>query len=166
MRRTPRPILLVLLALLAIGCASSQTAAPGTEVTVYRRLFLTMPSHSAGFEIHPAPDSSMDPGSSRVSSEEAVHRAYEALRYELIGAGFDVVPRDHDADAVLELTMGGIGDRGDAERAFVVVRDGASGRILLVFRANAREEARSVEEIMARIAGAIEEKVGPSPAGS
>ena len=166
MKRTLLPILLGLVALLAIGCASSQTAAPGTDLTVYQRLFLTMPSHSAGFEIHTASDGVTGPGSSPVSSEEAVHRAYEALRFELIDAGFDVVPRDHDADAVLELTMGGIGDRGDAERAFVVFRDRPSGRILVVFRANAREEARSVEEIMARIAGAIEEKVGASPTGS
>jgi hypothetical protein len=166
MKRTLLPILVVPVAFLAIGCASSQTAAPGTEVNVYRRLFLTMPSHSAGFEIETTSNDFIGPGSSSVSSEEAVHRAYDALRFELIDAGFDVVTRDHDADAVLELTMGGIGDRGDAERAFVVFRDRASGRILVVFRANAREEARSVEEIMARIAGAIEEKVGASPTGS
>lgn len=165
MTRSPQPILVALVALLAIGCASSQTAATGTELPVYQRLFLTMPSHSAGFQMQ-GPGRPLGSESREVSSEDAVQRAYDALRFELIDAGFDVVLRDHDADAVLELTMGGIGDRGDAERAFVVFRDGASGRILIVFRANAREEARSVEEIMARIAGAIEEKVGTSPSGS
>jgi hypothetical protein len=90
-----------------------------------------------------------------------VDRAYGALRDELASAGFVVVPRDQDADAILELTMERIDGNGTAEEAFVVFRDGESGRILVVFRARSRLERRSVEELMGRIVETLQEMVAP-----
>ena len=155
-------ILALTLTFLGTGCASLRHQASTPELPTYQRLFLTMPSHAAGFELTSLSADFTSRGTTRVSSRDAVDRAYDALRLELTGAGFDVVASGGDADAVLELTMGGIGGNGDAEHAFVAFRDGDSGRLLLVFRAHARRERRSVEELMGRIVDTIQETVVPA----
>jgi hypothetical protein len=156
-----RPATVVLAALLASGCASLSPRASEPELPVYRRLFVTMPSHAAGFGITALPVGFPRRETARVSSQDAVDRAYQALRVELVNAGFDVVPNDQGADAILELTMERIGGNGEAEEAFVVFRDGESGRIVVVFRARSRLEPRSVEELMGRIVETIQEMVAP-----
>ena len=155
------PATLVLVALLVSGCASLSPRATEPELPVYQRLFVTMPSHAAGFGITAIPAGFPLRGTARVSSQDAVDRAYQALRTELVSAGFDVVPGDRGADAILELTMERIDGNGTAEEAFVVFRDGESGRILVVFRARSRLERRSVEELMVRIVDTLQEMVAP-----
>jgi len=155
------PATLVLVALLAGACASLNPPASEPELPVYQRLFVTMPSHAAGFGITAIPAGLPLQGTAHVSSQDAVDRAYHALRSELVGAGFDVVPRGQDADAILELTMERIDGNGTAEEAFVVFREGESGRILVVFRARSRLERRSVEELMVRIVDTLQEMVAP-----
>jgi hypothetical protein len=149
------------LALVAVGCASAQRVAPKSPFADYRRFFLTMPSHYAGFGMTSAPatvggDSGAD---SAGSSRNAVDRAFVALQGELTDAGFDVVARDQDADAVLEITMGGMRPDGEADRAFIAFRDAGSGRLMATFGAEARAEHVTVEQLMARIAASIERTV-------
>jgi hypothetical protein len=143
----------IVLILVAIGCASAHRAAPLSPFADYRRVFLTMPSHSAGFGMTTwvAPD---------------FDRALVVLQGELTEAGFDVVGRDQDADAVLEITMGGVRPDGEADRAFIAFRDAESGRLLAAFSAEARAAPATVETLMARIAALIEETVEEPPPGN
>jgi hypothetical protein len=156
-----RPATLILGALLASGCASLSPRASEPELPVYQRLFVTMPSHAAGYGISALPIGFPRRGTARISPQDAVDRAHRALSVELARAGFVVVPNDQGADAILELTMERIGGNGEAEEAFVVFRDGESGRIVVVFRARSRLEPRSVEELMGRIVETIQEMVAP-----
>ena len=93
-------------------------------------------------------------------------RALVVLQGELTEAGFDVVGRDQDADAVLEITMGGVRPDGEADRAFIAFRDAESGRLLAAFSAEARAAPATVETLMARIAALIEETVEEPPPGN
>ena len=157
----------IALIMVAIGCASTHSAAPPSPFADYRRFFLTMPSHNAGFgmmtQIASTPSTAHEAGSI-VSVTTVIDRAMVALEGELTHAGFDVVGRDQDADAVLEITMGGIRAEGEADRAFIAFRDAESGRLLATFGAQARAAPATVEILMARIAGLIEETV-EAPAG-
>jgi hypothetical protein len=186
----------IVLILVAIGCASAHRAAPLSPFADYRRFFLTMPSHSAGFGMtawvapdgrtgHGAgPAGSTRPASSTPpagtspagappagtspagSTSNVVDRALVALQGELTEAGFDVVGCDQDADAVLEITMGGVRPGGEADRAFIAFRDAESGRLLAAFSAEARAAPATVETLMARIAALIEETVEEPPPGN
>ena len=151
----PKAAGLLLAPILASSCASVERA-PTHAFADYQRLYLTTPSHSDGY--------AMMGESEEASPVEAVRRAVVALRYELIEEGFEVVAEDGEADAVLELTIGGIGDHGEAERAFVALRDADDGRLLAVFTAHDRMAGRSmptVEKLLAPLVEAIGEMVRP-----
>lgn len=160
-----RPIVIAQLALVAIGCASMKPAPRTSIFTGYQRLYLTMPSHAAGYGIT-APLSttgwiiqSVSGGSTR----PVVDQAFHALRDELINAGFDIVATDGEADAVLELTVGGVRPSGDADRAFVAFRDAGTGRLLAFFRARSREDPQAVDDLIEGIVQAIAVMVREPP---
>ena len=167
--RTPRAAALPLLALLGASCASTPRA-PTLELTSYQRLYLTTPSHADGFAMSGASDAALVGGTASASSVEAVRRAVAALRHELIEEGFEVVDEDGEADGVLELTISGIGADGEAERAFVALRDAGSGHLVAVFSAHDRMGGRrtpTVEKLLEPLVAAIGEMVrATDPSGS
>ena len=140
----------------AAACASREPAPQEQPLPTFHRFFLTTPSHAAGFEMEGR-------GVPAAASRDIVVRAESALRGALVQAGFAVVDRAGDADGVLELTVGGMGADGEAERVFVALRDARTGRLEAVFRANTRADPQTVENLVTAAAEVIDQMVRMLP---
>lgn len=138
----------VLLSLLAAACAPSSEPETEPPPPRYTRFFVTAPSHAAGFETQ---------GAEAVPARAAVARAQALLGAALVEAGFTTATSDRAADAVLELTMGGIGGGGEAERLFVAMRDAETGRLVAVFRAHTLVDPKEVSELVTPLAEILEQ---------
>ena len=151
----------VVLSALAAACAPSPEPEAEPPPLRYTSFFVTAPSHAAGFETQ---------GAGAVRARAAVARAQDLLGAALVEAGFTTVTSDRAADAVLELTMGGIGGGGEAERLFVAMRDAESGRLVAVFRAHTLVDPREVNELVTPLAEILEEmmrvRAGPPDAAA
>ncbi len=145
----------------ALAAAAASACASSTSVTeepppTFHRFFLTAPSHAAGFEMEGR-------GVPGTDSRDLGGRAESALRAALLEGGFTVVDRAEDADGILELTVGGMDTRGEAQRVFVALRDARTGRLEALFRAHTRADPQSVEDLVTAAAEVIDQMVRVLP---